>query len=103
MVRLAPFEAYRCTPNDDGYSHPGPLSSAGRAGGKGPSLISISSLGRSWFTRGTMKLPFLLGILITTVCAARAATESTAFSQADLMHIGVYYYPEAWPSNQWAR
>ena len=25
------------------------------------------------------------------------------FPQADLMQIGVYYYPEAWPSNQWAR
>src|SRR5665647_2811498 len=22
---------------------------------------------------------------------------------ADLMTIGVYYYPEAWPENQWAR
>jgi beta-galactosidase len=25
------------------------------------------------------------------------------FNDADLTKIGVYYYPEAWPSNQWAR
>ncbi len=25
------------------------------------------------------------------------------FKDADMMNIGVYYYPEAWPSNQWPR
>jgi beta-galactosidase len=28
---------------------------------------------------------------------------SNFFKDSDLMKIGVYYYPEAWPSNQWAR
>src|SRR5215471_7959049 len=50
-----------------------------------------------------MKLPFQLAFLATTLCAARAATGPNVFPQADLMRIGVYYYPEAWPSNQWAR
>jgi len=30
------------------------------------------------------------------------ATNAPAFPQCrSLMRIGVYYYPEAWPSNQW--
>ena len=33
----------------------------------------------------------------------KANAESAFFPQADLMRVGVYYYPEAWPSNQWAR
>lgn len=37
------------------------------------------------------------------VCTAQAAVDSPLFPPADLMRIGVYYYPEAWPSNQWAR
>ena len=32
-----------------------------------------------------------------------AAADSPLFPRADLMQIGVYYYPEAWPSNEWAR
>jgi beta-galactosidase len=47
-----------------------------------------------------MKLPILLAFLGTTLGAAGAAAP---FPQADLMRIGAYYYPEAWPSNQWAR
>ena len=42
----------------------------------------------------------VVGISVTAVCGG---AEPPAFPQADLMRIGVYYYPEAWPSNQWAR
>jgi beta-galactosidase len=36
--------------------------------------------------------------------AAKAQTEkSRFFPDADMMSIGVYYYPEAWPPDQWAR
>ena len=42
----------------------------------------------------------VVGITVTAVCGG---AEPPAFTQADLMRIGVYYYPEAWPSNQWAR
>jgi beta-galactosidase len=50
-----------------------------------------------------MKIKILLAVLGISVCSIRAATNAPAFPQADLMRIGVYYYPEAWPSNQWAR
>ena len=49
-----------------------------------------------------MKTPALLAILGLAVPAALAA-DAPPFPPADLMRIGVYYYPEAWPSNQWAR
>ena len=45
-------------------------------------------------------LPLLCG------CAAlslRAQSAPEPFPPADLMRIGVYYYPEAWPRNEWAR
>ena len=32
-----------------------------------------------------------------------AATARFTFPPADLMNIGVYYYPEAWPAEQWSR
>jgi beta-galactosidase len=44
----------------------------------------------------------LIAALGLSLIAARAA-DSPLFPQADLMRIGVYYYPEAWPSNEWAR
>jgi beta-galactosidase len=47
-----------------------------------------------------MRLPFLIAALGAST-GALAGTPS--FPQADLMRIGAYYYPEAWPSNQWAR
>lgn len=34
---------------------------------------------------------------------AQASAAPAPFPAADLMRIGVYYYPEAWPENQWAR
>ncbi|MBP8303337.1 MAG: beta-galactosidase [Phycisphaerae bacterium] len=42
-----------------------------------------------------------LGLL--GVCAAGSWAQSPFFPQQDLMRIGVYYYPEAWPEHQWAR
>ena len=50
-----------------------------------------------------MKLRILLAALVMLICTSRAATNAPAFPESDLMRIGVYYYPEAWPSNQWAR
>ena len=50
-----------------------------------------------------MKIKILLATLGMLVSATHAAINAPAFPQADLMRIGVYYYPEAWPSNQWAR
>ena len=35
--------------------------------------------------------------------AAPADAQATFFPPADLMRIGVYYYPEAWPAEQWPR
>jgi beta-galactosidase len=35
--------------------------------------------------------------------AAPASTPAYRFEPADLMTIGVYYYPEAWPAAQWPR
>ena len=34
---------------------------------------------------------------------ARAQDGEAFFPRADLMRVGVYYYPEAWPESQWAR
>src|SRR6516162_11097087 len=47
-----------------------------------------------------------LSILFAAMSLATIAFPTDAsipFPQADLMRIGVYYYPEAWPTNQWAR
>jgi beta-galactosidase len=49
-----------------------------------------------------MKSPILIAILGLSTSAV-AAADAPPFPPADLMRIGVYYYPEAWPSNQWAR
>ena len=32
-----------------------------------------------------------------------SASAQRFFPKADLMKIGVYYYPEQWPESQWAR
>src|SRR5882757_7551187 len=37
------------------------------------------------------------------VMPAQTAPTSYAFPPADLMNLGVYYYPEAWPAAQWPR
>jgi len=49
---------------------------------------------------------FLVLIAFGLAIVARAAQEAPApgfFPPADLMRIGVYYYPEAWPADQWPR
>src|SRR5450756_3203183 len=45
----------------------------------------------------------LLGLLALLSTSAFAQTPSPFFQDRDLTRIGVYYYPEAWPSNQWGR
>lgn len=51
-----------------------------------------------------MKIPLFTAVLSLLLANGPAvAADTTPFPQADLMRIGVYYYPEAWPSNQWAR
>src|ERR1051325_3779971 len=51
-----------------------------------------------------MKLPITLLLSIgLSALASNTFAADTPFPQSDLMRIGVYYYPEAWPSNQWAR
>jgi len=56
-----------------------------------------------------MKPPlFLRGMLLCLLTAltglpARAQVPAKFFRDSDMMNIGVYYYPEAWPSNQWLR
>src|SRR3990172_9364269 len=42
-------------------------------------------------------------LLLGAASLRATAADSPHFPTADLMRIGVYYYPEAWPSNQWAR
>jgi beta-galactosidase len=43
-----------------------------------------------------------LALVFIVACAAVSATPDW-FPRAEMMNIGVYYYPEAWPQNQWAR
>lgn len=43
-----------------------------------------------------------LALILSSTHAAGAATPDW-FPRAEMMNIGVYYYPEAWPQNQWAR
>lgn len=40
---------------------------------------------------------------LTSVMTAQSDSAQYHFPPADLMNLGVYYYPEAWPANQWAR
>jgi beta-galactosidase len=41
--------------------------------------------------------------VVVLALAAPAAAEDVFFPDQDLMTVGVYYYPEAWPREQWAR
>ena len=50
-----------------------------------------------------MKIPTLLAALGIAACTLTVSAAPAPFPAADLMQIGVYYYPEAWPSNQSAR
>jgi beta-galactosidase len=42
------------------------------------------------------------GLLIASL-APTAAADEAAFPAKDMMTVGVYYYPEAWPKEQWPR
>jgi beta-galactosidase len=44
----------------------------------------------------------IAAILLALTCLPGAA-QTQFFPPADLMNIGVYYYPEAWPPKQWPR
>ena len=49
---------------------------------------------------------WLAGALVAAATALRAAPAGPAaapFPPADLMRVGVYYYPEVWPADQWPR
>lgn len=48
---------------------------------------------------------WLVGALLAAAAlpAAPADTKPEYFPPADLMRLGVYYYPEAWPADQWPR
>ena len=48
-------------------------------------------------------LGVLASLLLTAFSIGHPAADNDFFPAGDLMRIGVYYYPEAWPSNQWAR
>ena len=52
-----------------------------------------------------IRLSLLIAVALPGLVAptAFAQDRSALFPEKDLMNIGVYYYPEAWPSNQWAR
>jgi beta-galactosidase len=45
----------------------------------------------------------IAAILLAVVTCYPGAAQTPFFPPADLMRIGVYYYPEAWPSQQWPR
>jgi len=47
-----------------------------------------------------LALVLMLSSLTTNVIPAAAPDW---FPRAEMMTIGAYYYPEAWPENQWAR
>ena len=52
--------------------------------------------------RLSARLPFLVaGAALLVIRAPAAAAE--VVPPADMMSVGVYYYPEAWPEGQWAR
>jgi beta-galactosidase len=50
-----------------------------------------------------MKPALITLLLALSLSSATTQAQPVTFPPADLMRIGVYYYPEAWPSNQWAR
>jgi beta-galactosidase len=52
---------------------------------------------------GTLWLIALTTILVLTLQPRRSAAQQQFFPDADMMRIGVYYYPEAWPPEQWPR
>ncbi|MGH9583751.1 MAG: beta-galactosidase, partial [Bryobacteraceae bacterium] len=54
--------------------------------------------------RRVTTLAVLLPLLAASSAQAQKLTENPAwFPKRQMMTIGVYYYPQAWPQNQWAR
>ena len=53
--------------------------------------------------RSVVALAALLIILSGSVLSLSAQDAQRFFPKADLMRIGVYYYPEQWPESQWDR
>lgn len=59
--------------------------------------------------RGAFAFSVSVALLFAAQATSAAPTEGPgaatpyAFAPADLMQIGTYYYPEAWPREQWAR
>ena len=47
-----------------------------------------------------LRAPWALALLLP--CLMQSAAPDW-FPRADMMTMGVYYYPEAWPESQWAR
>jgi beta-galactosidase len=41
--------------------------------------------------------------LLLPLGTSSATTPDTHFPEKDMMAVGVYYRPEAWPRKQWAR
>ncbi|HPG38188.1 MAG TPA: beta-galactosidase [bacterium] len=50
-----------------------------------------------------MKCRFLLVLVLIFTVSGRAQKAQDFFPKADLMKIGVYYYPEHWDESQWER
>jgi len=58
--------------------------------------MKVDSVGTSW-------LLALTTILVLAWQPLKSEAQQTFFPDADMMRIGVYYYPEAWPPEQWPR
>lgn len=50
-----------------------------------------------------MRTIFLLFLVAANLSWAEKPPNPNWFPKRQLMTIGVYYYPEAWPQDQWAR
>jgi beta-galactosidase len=57
--------------------------------------------------KGAVALAVRLGSLLVAACSCAPAHAGAAgdpyFEDRDMMTVGVYYYPEAWPREQWGR
>ena len=67
------------------------------------SRVGSPYLGLPLFPMRILPLTLLALGSSLVIPSIRAKADSPAFPQADLMRIGVYYYPEAWPQSQWER
>ena len=51
----------------------------------------------------TLGTVLAVGMLLAQASPLAQPTAQRFFPKADLMDVGVYYYPEQWPRDQWAR